>query len=124
MSLAAALRGVIVGWLVSSAGFALADVAIAPTELPPEGQATLAMIRKGGPFPHRRDGIVFGNFEKLLPLEKRGYYREYTVPTPGLNHRGARRIVCGGWEKRRPDACWYTSDHYRSFRKILQDAPQ
>jgi ribonuclease T1 len=81
----------------------------------------MTLIETGGPFPYKRDGIIFGNFEKLLPFERRGYYREYTVPTPGLRHRGARRIVCGGWEVRRPDACYYTADHYRSFRKIAQD---
>ena len=59
-------------------------------------------------------------FERLLPRAKRGYYREYTVPTPGLRHRGARRIVCGGEQPRNPDACYYTEDHYSSFRRILQ----
>jgi ribonuclease T1 len=93
---------------------------IARASLPPEGQHVLALIEAGGPFPYPRDGIVFRNFERLLPMEKRGYYREYTVRTPGLSHRGARRIVCGGWETRRPDACWYTADHYRSFRKIAE----
>jgi len=89
-------------------------------ELPPEAHDTLRLISQGGPFPHRRDGIVFGNFEKRLALRPRGYYREYTVATPGVKHRGARRIVCGGADKRRPDACHYTADHYRSFRKIRE----
>ncbi len=93
---------------------------IAAADLPPEGRSVLALIAAGGPFPYKRDGIVFNNFEKLLPPQKRGYYREYTVPTPGLSHRGPRRIVCGGWQVRRPDACWYTADHYRSFRKIAE----
>lgn len=93
---------------------------ISRADLPREGRAALALIYQGGPFPYRRDGIVFNNFEKLLPLERRGYYREYTVPTPGVKHRGARRIVCGGWQVRHPDACWYTADHYRSFRKIVE----
>ena len=88
--------------------------------LPPEGREVMVLIEAGGPFPYRRDGIVFGNFENNLPVQKRGYYREYTVPTPGVRHRGARRIVCGGWEARRPEACWYTADHYRSFRKISE----
>jgi ribonuclease T1 len=90
---------------------------IARNDLPPEARETLRLIAQGGPFQHRRDGITFNNFEKLLPPMPRGHYREYTVPTPGLRHRGARRIVCGG-EARRPDACYYTADHYRSFRKI------
>lgn len=101
--------------------FGLAQAAdIARDALPPEGREALARIETGGPFPYQRDGVVFGNFEKLLPPERRGYYREYTVPTPGVRHRGARRIVCGGWEVRRPNACWYTADHYRSFRKIAE----
>ena len=92
--------------------------------LPVEGREVMTLIGTGGPFPYNRDGVVFSNFEKRLPPERRGYYREYTVPTPGLTHRGARRIVCGGWETRRPDACYYTADHYRSFRKITQDSPR
>ena len=88
---------------------------IAPEELPPEARATLELIARGGPFPYKRDGITFNNYEKLLPAKARGYYREYTVPTPGVQHRGARRIVCGGG---RQDDCYYSADHYRSFRKI------
>ena len=86
---------------------------IALAELPREARETLALIKKGGPFPYERDGAVFGNFEKRLPLKARGYYREYTVPTPGLKHRGARRIVAG-----REGEYYYTDDHYRSFRRI------
>lgn len=89
-------------------------------DLPPAGREVLALIEQGGPFPHKRDGITFNNFEKRLPLQRRGYYREYTVRTPGVKHRGARRIVCGGEQPRRPDACWYTADHYKSFRKIIE----
>lgn len=81
-------------------------------DLPPEAAATLALIRNGGPFPHDRDGTVFFNREKLLPDAPRGSYREYTVPTPGMNHRGARRIVA------RAGTYYYTDDHYRSFRRI------
>ncbi|MCX8085716.1 MAG: ribonuclease [Rhodocyclaceae bacterium] len=92
---------------------------IARAELPPEAIETLRLIEQGGPFPYRRDGIEFRNFERRLPVMPRGYYREYTVPTPGAKHRGARRIVCGGESPARPDACWYTADHYRSFRKIV-----
>ncbi|WP_243708001.1 ribonuclease domain-containing protein [Luteimonas arsenica] len=83
--------------------------------LPPEAHATLALIDRGGPFPHRQDGSVFQNRERLLPQRPRGHYREYTVDTPGLGHRGARRIVTGG----DPPAEWYyTADHYRSFREF------
>lgn len=91
---------------------------ISRADLPAEAHETLALIARGGPFPHRRDGIVFQNRERLLPQRPRGHYREYTVATPGLKHRGARRIVCGGDPPTRPETCWYTADHYRSFRKI------
>lgn len=90
------------------------------TGLPPQGQDVMSQIRQGGPFRYDKDGSVFGNRERLLPGEKRGYYREYTVPTPGLDHRGARRIVCGGFKPRTPEACYYTEDHYNSFRLIVQ----
>jgi len=95
----------------------LPDVALA--DLPPEARDVNALIRKGGPFHYDRDGIVFGNREKLLPSEPRGYYHEYTVRTPGVSSRGARRIICGG-PPQKPDACWYTSDHYQSFRRIRE----
>ena len=89
------------------------------TELPRQAQETYERIRVGGPFPHDKDGTVFGNRERQLPIEKRGYYREYTVKTPGSRDRGARRIVCGG-PPRAPHACYYTADHYASFRKIVE----
>ena len=88
-------------------------------ELPRQGQVTFELIRQGGPFPYDKDGAVFGNRERLLPGEKRGFYREYTVATPGSRDRGARRIVCGG-PARAPHACYYTADHYASFRKIVE----
>lgn len=87
--------------------------------LPAEARATLAQIHRGGPFRYDRDGIVFGNREHLLPSKPRGHYHEYTVPTPGASTRGARRIICGG-PPRAPEACWYTDDHYQSFRRILE----
>lgn len=87
----------------------------APAWLPPEAVATLQLIQRGGPFPHRQDGTVFQNRERLLPQQPRGYYREYTVRTPGLSHRGARRIVTGG---NPPAVYYYTEDHYRSFRRL------
>jgi ribonuclease T1 len=93
---------------------------ISYTGLPVQGQEVMEQIRKGGPFRYEKDGTVFGNRERLLPGQKRGYYREYTVPTPGLKHRGARRIVCGGQKPRAPDDCYYTEDHYASFRLIVQ----
>lgn len=84
-------------------------------ELPPEAVETIALIRQGGPFPYRKDGTVFQNRERLLPQKPRGYYREYTVKTPGARDRGARRIVTGGDP---PEIYYYTSDHYRSFSQI------
>lgn len=89
-------------------------------QLPREAQTTLRLIAQGGPFPHRRDGVVFGNFEKLLPAKPRGYYREYTVPTPGARNRGARRLVCGGEPPQLASSCYYTDNHYRSFRKVRE----
>lgn len=91
---------------------------IALGELPAQGQRTYEAIRNGGPFRFEKDGSVFGNRERLLPREARGHYREYTVATPGVRHRGARRIVCGG-ESARPMACWYTADHYATFKRIV-----
>ncbi len=96
---------------------ALPEVALA--DLPKEAREVNTAIRNGGPFRYERDGVVFGNRERILPAEPRGYYREYTVPTPGASNRGARRIVCGGQAKA-PRACWYTSDHYQSFRRIRE----
>ena len=86
--------------------------------MPPQALETYRNIRKGPPFPYEKDGVVFGNRERLLPPQKRGYYREYTVRTPGERDRGPRRIVCGG-PARLPEACYYTADHYASFRKIV-----
>lgn len=92
---------------------------IAVDRLPPQARDTLARIHAGGPFRFERDGITFGNRERHLPLHKRGYYHEYTVVTPGLRTRGARRIICGG-PRTAPDACYYTDDHYRTFRRIRE----
>jgi ribonuclease T1 len=83
--------------------------------LPPEARDTIVLVRKGAPFAHQRDGISFGNREKILPLRERGWYREFTVKTPGARDRGARRIVAG-----RDGTLYYTDDHYRSFKRILE----
>jgi ribonuclease T1 len=93
---------------------------VALADLPREAQAAEALIRAGGPFASGKDGSVFGNRERVLPAEPRGYYREYTVVTPGARDRGARRIVCGGRKPTAPEACYYTGDHYASFRRIVQ----
>lgn len=91
---------------------------IALSALPVQGFETYRLIRQGGPFPYEKDGTVFGNRERLLPIHPRGYYREYTVKSPGSRNRGARRIVCGGAAST-PDTCYYTVDHYASYRMIV-----
>ena len=93
------------------------DIAVA--ELPPEARATLALVKAGGPFPYAQDGRTFHNRERLLPQRARGYYREYTVRTPGARDRGARSIVAGG-NPRTSGEYYYTGDHYRSFRRIRE----
>jgi len=111
---------------------ALGEVHVA--ELPAEARVTLRLIKQGGPFPYARDGVVFGNYEHVLSQRPKGYYHEYTVKTPGVHHRGARRIVCGivparsrpmGSPLLRSDPfalpeCYYTADHYRTFRRIRE----
>jgi ribonuclease T1 len=115
------LRILIVAWLAigSAFGFSFGNDAaadrISVANLPHEARQTLALIKDGGPFPYERDGIVFGNFEKRLPLQPRGYYREYTVKTPWRRDRGPRRIIAG-----RDNIYYYTDDHYRSFRRIVE----
>ena len=89
----------------------------AAAALPLEATATLDLIRRGGPFPFRQDGSVFQNRERQLPEAGRGYYREYTVPTPDSGDRGARRIIAGGDP---PEVYYYSGDHYRSFRRVDQ----
>jgi ribonuclease T1 len=93
---------------------------VALSELPREARDTEAAIRAGGPFRFAKDGEVFANRERRLPAEAKGYYREYTVVTPGAPDRGARRIVCGGRKPAAPEACYYSADHYTSFRRIVQ----
>jgi ribonuclease T1 len=90
---------------------------MAATDLPKEGRDTLAQIRRGGPYPYAKDGSIFANRERALPRQPRGYYREYTVKTPGARDRGARRIICGGKQQL---ACYYTGDHYASFKSIRE----
>ena len=92
---------------------AIATIAVA--DLPAEGRATLALIHAGGPFPYPKDGITFGNRERRLPSHPRGYYQEYTVKTPGVRNRGARRIIAGGQAE-----FYYSDDHYETFRRILE----
>jgi len=120
MRLAAAL------WVATVLGFALspahaqraapasiAEVGLA--DLPAEAHATIKLIRKQGPYPYAKDGSIFGNREAQLPKQPRGYYREYTVKTPGERTRGARRIIAG-----RGGELYYTDDHYKHFRRIRE----
>ena len=94
------------------------EAVVALSDLPVQAQRTHALVFAGGPFPYAKDGTVFGNRERLLPRKARGFYREYTVKSPGVRHRGARRLVCGGEPPTRPETCYYTEDHYSSFRRI------
>ena len=87
--------------------------------LPAEAREVLARIHAGGPFRYERDGVTFGNREHALPARRRGYYHEYTVATPGERTRGARRLVCGG-PRKAPEVCYYTDDHYATFRRIRE----
>lgn len=120
----------LVGLLLSALLLALSPAAVAAapaaeiarSELPAEARQTLDLIALGGPFPYRQDGVVFGNRERLLPQQPRGYYREYTVRTPGSRDRGARRIVAGSGrtgDVRTSGEYWYTDDHYASFRRVV-----
>lgn len=89
-------------------------------QLPPEAMETMRLIMAGGPFPHAQDGRTFGNFERLLPRQRRGYYTEYTVRTPGSRNRGARRIIAGGNPQTQGEF-YYTDDHYATFRRIIRE---
>ena len=111
MRLFAGLLGIV--FASGALGLSFGEVRL--SDLPPDARSTAALIKKGGPFPHRRDGVSFGNREKLLPKRERGWYREFTVNTPGARDRGARRIVAG-----RDGTLYYTDDHYRSFMRILE----
>jgi ribonuclease T1 len=121
------LQNVLAGLMAGSLLFAAAvearrdrsdrDAFIAAAELPSQARQTLALIQRGGPFPYDRDSVVFGNREHLLPSKPRGYYHEYTVPTPGARTRGARRIICGG-NVGDIGECYYSDDHYQSFKRI------
>lgn len=126
--LAGCRQGLLGLWLLlclcAVPAFALAPGEIESAALPREGRAVLSAVRTGGPFAYSKDGRAFGNFEGNLPNQRRGYYREFTVATPGARNRGARRIVCGGeagdWQRNAPSACYYTDDHYATFRRIRE----
>ncbi|MGH8780688.1 ribonuclease [Paraburkholderia sp.] len=103
----------------AAAGNIQAQGTVAAAQLPREAVNTLNLIAAGGPYPYEKDGIVFGNRERLLASHRRGYYHEYTVPTPRARNRGARRIVCGG-PLQQTDNCYYSDDHYTSFKRIVE----
>jgi ribonuclease T1 len=112
---------------------------VAPiSALPAVARQTLERIQEGGPYPYARDGAVFGNYERLLPAEPRGYYREYTVPQPSSRNRGTRRLIVGCTRGHSgthspmadhgtvsiagcngPAEIYYTEDHYRSFQRVV-----
>lgn len=114
----------LLGLLLNTAAWARGPgESVSVRDLPVEAQQVLVLIHQGGPFKYRQDGVTFFNRERLLPGQPRGYYSEYTVPTPGVRHRGARRIVAGKGNTGDPATSgeyWYTSDHYSSFRRILE----
>ena len=135
LALTFALSLALAGWFciaITTAGTAQAREvyfgdsidSVSLAELPPEARHTLNLIQRGGPFPYpHKDGSTFGNFEKRLPRQARGYYREYTVPTPGSRDRGARRLIAGSGRNGNVATSgeyYYTDDHYRSFRRIRQ----
>lgn len=105
----------LIGFFCSLSACARSNSPVNP--LPAEVYATLTLIDQNGPYPYKRDGITFNNFERRLPDKPRGYYREYTVSTPGRRDRGARRIITGGFP---PVVFYYTNDHYRSFQVITR----
>ena len=112
----------LVVWLLCAGAFARSAPELATIHarnLPPEARKTLALIKQGGPFPYAKDGVVFGNYEGLLPRQKRGYYHEYTVKTPRARNRGARRIVSGG-DPATSGEYYYTDNHYVTFMRIQE----
>ncbi|WSK23820.1 ribonuclease [Streptomyces sp. NBC_01298] len=100
---------------VPTPGWAKGMATVRASALPQQARDVLTLIDKGGPYQYRQDGTVFGNFEKVLPQKKRGYYHEFTVRTPGERDRGARRIVTGGGGE-----FFYTDDHYETFKAVLR----
>jgi len=98
----------------------VAPAVVELSSLPEAARLTFQRVLSGGPHPYPKDGTAFGNRERLLPGKARGFYREYTVQTPGAANRGARRIICGGARPTEPESCYYTADHYASFRLIAR----
>jgi ribonuclease T1 len=107
------VKRVLLALVVLALAFSMLGRATIPPAERAQLNATLSLIQRGGPFPYKQDGSIFSNREKLLPKKPRGYYREYTVPTPGARNRGARRVVRG-----KAGETWYTRDHYKTFVRI------
>ena len=123
LALLCGITATVVPQTADAFSFFQSEATVAVAALPREAQATLALIKAGGPFPYAKDGTVFGNYERILPRQKRGYYTEYTVKTPGLRNRGPRRIIAGKGATGDPATSgeyWYTADHYQSFRRIKE----
>jgi ribonuclease T1 len=109
-------------WLLCASTFARQPATLSSIpvrDLPVEAQKTLVLIKQGGPFPYAKDGVVFGNYEGILPKRKRGYYHEFTVKTPRARNRGARRIVAGG-DPITSGEYYYTDNHYVTFMRIQE----
>lgn len=114
------LAALLLSFSVFAKGSPGADVGdVAAGSLPQEAQQTLALIKQGGPYPYAKDGVVFGNYEGVLPRQKRGYYHEFTVKTPKARNRGARRIISGG-NPQTSGEYYYTKDHYQTFQRIKE----
>ena len=112
----------LLGLLLSFQVFAresLPQDVVSVSQLPQEAQATLILIKQGGPFPYAKDGVAFGNYEGMLPRQRRGYYHEFTVKTPRARNRGARRIIAGG-NPQTSGEYYYTDNHYQTFRRIQE----
>lgn len=113
LALIAIIALLVIGYVVKEADSGHSIKTVAASALPSQARQTITEIKSGGPFPYREDGEVFQNREHLLPHEASGYYHEYTVPTPGADTRGARRIIAG-----KNGEFYYTSNHYKSFQRV------
>lgn len=116
LALIAIIALLVIGYVVKEADSGGSIKTVAASSLPSQARQTIKEIQSGGPYPYEQDGAVFGNREHLLPKEPTGYYHEYTVPTPGADTRGARRIITG-----KNGEFYYTSDHYKSFQRVEVD---
>lgn len=119
VGLAIGLAAPVSGWAKTPPPL-VTDSTVSLADMPKQANETYTLILQGGPFAYDKDGTVFGNRERILPAQKRGFYREYTVKTPYARNRGAKRIICGGSQPTTPEACYYTEDHYATFKRIVK----